>query len=213
MQRHRQSQAHDGADATVLVEDVHHAQARRRLALHHDVAAVVGQGRLHAQPQLPLVRLDQQLGRAGDQFHARVRMVEPEHQRVAHQQDGGLVQLDFIARCRRIILFERCDAARRAGVLRREEIDVARLFGQAFEAHGAALAPATARVAFLLAHFHGRQAKARVERHQPHEARDAADGFGRCVLLQVDQRAQLALPRFLALEPRRHVRQAVLRPL
>ena len=97
VQGHGQAQAHDGADAPVLVEDVHHAQARRRFALHHDIAAVVGQGRLHAQPQLPLVRLDQQLGCAGDQFHARVGMVEPEDERVAHQQHGSLVQLDFIA--------------------------------------------------------------------------------------------------------------------
>ena len=110
-------------------------------------------------------------------------------------------------------MLERRDAAGRAGVLRREEIDVARFLCQAFEAHGAALAPAAPRIALLLAHFHGRQAEARVERHQPHEARDAADGFGGRVLLQVDQRAQLALPCFLALEPRRHVRQAVLRPL
>ena len=97
VQGHGQAQAHDGADAPVLVEDVHHAQARRRLALHHDIAAAVGQGRLHAQPQLPLVRLDQELRRAGDQFHARVGIVEPEHERVADEQDGGLVELDFIA--------------------------------------------------------------------------------------------------------------------
>ena len=100
MQGHGQAQAHDGADAPVLVKDVHHAQARRRLALHHHIAAAVGQGRLHAQPQLPLVRFDQEFGRAGDQFHARLGMVEPEDERVAHQQNGGLVELDFIAGCR-----------------------------------------------------------------------------------------------------------------
>ena len=108
-----------------------------------------------------------------------------------------------------VIAVRDADRFGRAQILRRQIIDLLRLEAQPFQADRAALAPRAARIALLFARLDVGQAVARIVVRASTPAAIAPRRIvGRRRLLQIDQRRELALPRFLALEPQRHVGEA-----
>ncbi len=207
--RHRQACADDGGDAPVLVPDVHQAQAGRRLARDHDFAVAVLHRRMQHDRHRLAVLLDQQFRLARQQLDPGAGRIHPEQQRMADQGGQRLVHLELETDAAAGVVAAAGDRVHRLQVLRGEEVEPGAFLGQAFQAHGAAAAPAALRIAFLLARLQLLHAQVGVVADQPDQAR-LADVFHVRRRLQVDQGVQLAFPRFFAREPAAHVGQAVL---